>query len=148
MPTAYISGPLHSVSDLARMRRFYEFLAEVCRECGFDPYLPHAHTDPELNPDLPSIDVFRKDLQHLTTANIVVAYIGMPSSGVGAELGISLSRDAYVVAIFRRGDSPSRFLLGMVEDSPHAVVLEFTDESHCRELLRRHLSLVVTNCCA
>lgn len=142
MPTAYISGPLHAVKDRVRMRRFYECLAASCEACGFDAYLPHAHTDPELHSHLASVEVYRRDLQCLTSADLIVAYIGLPSSGVGAELGLALSENLPIVALAREVDSPSRFLLGMLHDSPNAVVLRFGNESDCRQLLAGQLSKV------
>src|ERR1700722_11058707 len=134
MSTIYISGPLQSVDNLAEMRRFYEFLAEVCRDCGFCSYLPHVNTDPDAHRHLSSVEVFVRDMDALKAADIVVAYIGLASSGVGAELGLAVSRQTRIVALYNEEDSPSRFLLGMLEASDCAVTIRFQNREQCRTL--------------
>jgi hypothetical protein len=124
--TAYISGALTGVDDLASARRYYERLAAVCASCGLDPYLPHLRTDPERHPDLPPRSVFERDRSALWAARVVVAYIGTPSLGVGAELVLARSAEIPVLALHRPGERVSRFLLGYL-DEPGARVVTAAD---------------------
>src|SRR5713226_3374238 len=123
----YISGPLQGVHDLASMRRFYESVADVCIECGHEPYLPHQNTDPEQHSDLPSKIVFLRDYEALRSANIVLAYIGLPSSGVGAELGIAAEARKKIIGYCKDTDAPSRFIVGMLEAWPDASLIRYRD---------------------
>jgi nucleoside 2-deoxyribosyltransferase len=136
---AYICGPLLSSTNLPKARDFYSFLGNVCQEMGFEPYLPHTQTDPILNPKLSPTEVFEKDHFALSRSNIVVAHIGIASLGVGAELGIAFHLGIPVIALYRRDESPSRFVLGMLANMPKSEVISFRDKRDCESLLRNAL---------
>jgi len=110
----YISGPLQAARDLTAARRFYEQLGAVCESQGWPVYLPHQQTDPEHNPDADPALVFATDYDRVAEASLIIAHIGIASSGVGAELGIAYERKIPVVALHARAERPSRFLLGLV----------------------------------
>lgn len=114
---AYISGPLTIVRDRHAARLYYERLAQICRREGLTPYLPHTENDPELHADESAAKVFERDMNQLLSARIVVAYIGSPSLGVGAELAFASENKIPIVAIRRPGESVSRFALGMLSAS-------------------------------
>jgi nucleoside 2-deoxyribosyltransferase len=139
MKRVYISGPLHAVDDRDELRKFYEFVADICRDCGFYPYMPHTNTDPVEHQHLTSADVFSRDLEALRVADVIIAYIGRPSSGVGAELGIAFNNDKIIIAILREGEAPSRFLLGMLEACHRATTIRYRDLEHCSQILRKEL---------
>jgi nucleoside 2-deoxyribosyltransferase len=122
---AYISGPLQAAKDLAAARDFYERLAEVCVDAGIVPYLPHRRTDPQLHTEASSVSVFRCDRTAIGECDLLIADIGQPSSGVGAELGLAISSHLPIIAIHRANEQPSRFVLGMLEDYEAAVVITF-----------------------
>jgi len=111
---AYISGPLQAAKELSRARSFYEDLAAVCLRSGLRAYLPHQQTDPLFHYDVSAAEVFQRDYSALTAADIVIAVIGSPSSGVGAELGIAHELSIPVIAMFSTSDKPSRFVLGLL----------------------------------
>ena len=136
----YISGPLQGVRDLASMRRFYESVADACVECGHEPYLPHQNTDPEQHSHLPSKKVFLQDYDALRSADIVLAYVGMPSSGVGAELGIAAETGKKIIGFCKDSDTPSRFILGLLEAWPDASLIRYRDTTDCLQLIRSALS--------
>lgn len=114
---AYISGPLTKASNLPAAREYYLHLADICRDEGFDPYLPHLKHDPEQHPNVPVERVYREDLRNLLAADVVVAYVGAPSSGAGAELAMAVTYKLPIVAIYRPGEQVSRFILGMLRVS-------------------------------
>jgi nucleoside 2-deoxyribosyltransferase len=136
---AYISGPLHCVDDLRTARKFYELLAETCRECGWQAYVPHQFTDPERHSELDAAEIFRRDLRAVREADLLVACIGTPSSGVGAELGIAYSEGKLVVALHNANESPSRFLLGLLSCSPGSRLVAYRTIAECLEGLRQCL---------
>jgi nucleoside 2-deoxyribosyltransferase len=139
-PRIYISGPLQAAKDLAAARSFYERLAEICAEIGAEPYIPHQRTDPELHDDAHPVHVFRRDRQAIQECDLLIAHIGQPSSGVGAELGLAFSAKQPIIAIYRELERPSRFILGMLEDYEAAAVISFGDE----EMLAGSLEQAIT----
>lgn len=119
----YISGPLQGSTDLDAARRLYDDLADIVRSCGHQAYVPHHHTDPTQAADLSSEDVFATDLAALNAAHAVVAHIGLPSTGVGAELALSVSSDRRVLGIKRPNERGSRFAEGLIVDAGGQVVI-------------------------
>ena len=113
--TAYISGALLNAADLAESRARYERFAEACRSGGWDAYVPHQHADPERDAHLSNIDVARRDLDAVAAADVLIAYVGEPSLGVGAEVAIALAANKPVLLLAEEGRKVSRFLLGLVE---------------------------------
>lgn len=144
----YISGPLHAVRDLAAARSFYETLATTCRDAGWEPYLPHQNTDPEIHRDVSEAEVFDRDLHAIQDADVIVAYIGQPSSGVGAELGIAFAEGRPVVALYHENESPSRFLLGMLRRAATARLIRYRTLPECNERLRQELLGLTSACTA
>ena len=138
-PTAYISGPLQAAEDIAAARRFYEMLAEVCRASGCDAYLPHQRTDPVRHAATSAESVFRRDLKAVSEADLIVAVVGAPSSGVGAEIGIAHERRIPVIGLCGPEGVASRFIEGLLHDAPEARLLRYRDEDDCRRLLAAEL---------
>lgn len=124
----YISGPLQGSSDLVRARHLYESIAKALEGAGHDPYVPHLHTDPERAAGVTPEMVFRADLSQLLGSEAIVAHIGEPSTGVGAELAIASHANKRIIAIHRESESLSRFALGLVLTAGGAVV-SFRDMS-------------------
>ena len=130
-PRAYISGPLQAAPDLQAARVFYERLAATCRECNVLPYVPHQATDPELAAELLPTEVFDRDVAALDASDLVIADIGPASSGVGAEVGLACSRGTPVIAVWRSGVKPSRFVHGLLASRDTSVFIEFVDDDDC-----------------
>jgi nucleoside 2-deoxyribosyltransferase len=88
MKKVYVSGALTDVPNAVITKKFYEKIGKLCQEKGFEAYVPHVNgTDPIENPNLTPNDVFETDYYHVSTADMVIAYVGAPSLGVGIELG-------------------------------------------------------------
>ncbi len=121
---AYVSGALTALEDGARMRLFYELLAEVVETVGLRAYLPHRVSDPVAAAHLDPRTVYDIDRAHVTGARVVVAYAGIPSFGVGIEVELARERGVPVVLVVERERTVSRLLLG----NPAVVdVVRFTD---------------------
>jgi nucleoside 2-deoxyribosyltransferase len=116
--TAYISGALLNAPDLPRARALYERFGEACAAAGWTAYVPHQHADPVRDAHLSNTDVAERDLDNLTAADALVAYVGEPSLGVGAEVAIALRAGKRVLALAERNQRVSRFLLGLIELHP------------------------------
>ena len=112
---AYISGALLNAVNLAESRARYERFADACRAAGWNAYVPHQHADPERDGHLSNTDVARRDLDAVTGADMLIAYVGEPSLGVGAEVAIALAAKKPVLLLAEEHRKVSRFLLGLVE---------------------------------
>lgn len=114
----YISGALINAARLDEARKLYERLAEACVSAGFGAYVPHQHADPIRDAHLSNAEVARKDLAEVTAADVLVAYVGEPSLGVGAEVAIALAAGKRVLLLAEADRKVSRFLLGLAELYP------------------------------
>jgi 2'-deoxynucleoside 5'-phosphate N-hydrolase len=139
-PVAYISGPLQAAEDLAEARALYERLAEDCRRCGWEPYLPHQQTDPVNHVEASATSVFARDLSAVLKADLIIAYVGAPSSGVGAELGIAYERGIPVVGLCGREGVASRFIEGLLAQTGPASLIRYRDYDDCRRQLTDKLA--------
>lgn len=115
---AYLSGALQNAHDLDRARALYERLAEACRGAGWEAYVPHLRADPIRDADLSNLEVAERDLDEISSADVIVAYLGEPSLGVGAEIALALKAGKRVIAVAEEGRRVSRFLIGLLELHP------------------------------
>jgi hypothetical protein len=116
-------------SDLAYVRGLYEALAQVCEAAGVRAYLPHQNTDPDLQWDLADDEVTTKDLTELSKADVIVAYFGEPSLGVGAELVITMQQHKTILAVYECQKKISRFVRGLLRSYENASLHEFASPS-------------------
>ena len=155
----YISGALKASRDLARARALYESVAEIVTLAGHIAYLPHQFTDPEYAVTASPVQVFQRDLAALRSADGVLAFLGEPSLGVGAEIAICTQAKTPLLGLHRPGDDVSRFAVGLLEAAgarlvcyANAIELEaaihkFLEEVNVREVSRgaaRTSSLVLS----
>src|SRR3979411_1071770 len=121
---AYVSGALTALEEGARMRLFYELLAEVVESAGLRAYLPPRGSDPASAAHPQARAVCQIDRAHVTSARVVVAYAGIPSFGVGIEVELAREHSVPVVLVVERERTASRLLLG----NPAVVeVVRFAD---------------------
>ena len=138
--TAYISGALLNAQHLDQARALYERFAEACRAAGWEAYVPHQHADPVRDPHMTNIDVATRDLDHVTSADALVAYVGEPSLGVGAEVAIALAAGKRVLIVAEADRRVSRFLLGLAELHPaQAEVFRYQSVEEAASWIRARL---------
>jgi len=131
-PRVYISGALTNVADPDGTKAFYEALANTCREAGLDVYLPHRHSDPQQRPDLTPREVFDRDKREVLASDLLIAYVGVPSLGVGMEIAYAESAGMPIILLGEQGRRISRFPLGV----PYVVeVIRFHDFEEALRLL-------------
>src|SRR5690242_3993200 len=139
MYQVYISGPLTGISNLSgseQLKSFYEAIALECHELGLAPYLPHQNeTDPEENPDLPPREVYELDKLAVINAELVIAYVGLASIGVGMELGWADAWGIPVILLYEKGKTISRLPRGI----PDVIEIEFESYDQALKDLRRTL---------
>ncbi len=74
-------------------------------------------TDPERANCVSSAEVYQRDVDALLSAHIVIAHVGAPSTGVGAELALAAHGGLAIIAIARTGERVSRFAEGLIDDA-------------------------------
>lgn len=136
MSRYYISGALTVSANGMILRDFYEEIAITCETFGHSVYVPHRHTDPILHTDASPKEVYERDRLEVSKSNCVIAYVGVPSLGVGAEIEIARQCGIPVVLLYEQGSPVSR----MARGSP-AVVHEivFDEFSNAIKELRNFL---------
>lgn len=130
---AYVSGALTTLDDGVRGRLFYELLGEIVAAAGLRAYLPHRATDPVAAAHLDARTVYEVDRAHVSLAQLVVAYGGVPSFGVGIEVEIARAHSVPVILVVERDRPVSRILLG---DPAVVEVVRFADLDGLRRSLR------------
>ncbi|KQR19141.1 hypothetical protein ASF79_15845 [Agreia sp. Leaf335] len=118
----YISGPLQGARDIDVARRFYDEIAAIVEGAGCEAYVPHHFTDPIQARSLSASSVFASDLAALSAADAVIAHIGLPSTGVGAELALAAASHRKVLGLKRPGEPGSRFAEGLILDAGGSVI--------------------------
>ncbi len=109
---AYMSGPLTGLLQPAEIYAFYEALALACAAQGVALYLPHQVSDPLRSPGLKPQDVYTLDRSRVAAADLVIAYVGLPSLGVGCEIEIAGEYGVPVVLLAEQDAAVSRMIRG------------------------------------
>ncbi|MGY4712990.1 nucleoside 2-deoxyribosyltransferase [Mycolicibacterium sp. CBM1] len=139
---AYISGPLQGSPDLSAARELYERVATIVADVGLHPYVPHLHTDPELASEMTAVEVYRHDVVALNQAGVIIAHVGIPSTGVGAELALAASADKAIIGIARSQESVSRFAAGLIAENGGQLI-RFSDDDDLRIQLRPRIAALL-----
>lgn len=108
----YISGALTNIPNPELVKAEYERTARFCETLGFDVYLPHTRTDPVKHADLPASEVFIRDERQIRLSSRMVAFLNIPSTGVGIEIPLALAYGVQVIVLRRLGLKVSRMALG------------------------------------
>src|ERR1051326_3406756 len=140
---AYISGALQAAKDLTVARAKYEAAGAAIQQLGFEAYLPHRETDPQLNSNAPPSEVFQRDIEQLLKCDVVIAFLDEPSLGVGAEIATALSRGIKVIALLEEHSSTSRFVEGYLH-SAEVPISGYEGISDLRASLAMRLSAGLT----
>ena len=109
----YVSGALTDVENPIETKALYEKIGLVCEEIGFQSYVPHLHTDPVNNPDITPREVFDKDKYEVSISDLVIAYLGSLSFGVGMELAYAENSKIPIILLYETGKRISRFPRGI-----------------------------------
>jgi hypothetical protein len=133
----YISGALTIIDEKKNLKNIYENIAKNCSDFCSDIYVPHlGGTDPIGDPNVDPRDVWVKDHREVATADLIIAYVGSPSLGVGAELEIARITVSDIILWWFKGEKVSRMSLGNPAVSHK---LEVNDEAELMEKLRELL---------
>lgn len=112
---AYFSTALTGVDE--QLRQTIDDTVSVVREaCGraeVELYFPGDHTDPVRDAHVPAADVYRIDRERVKSADVMFAFVGAPSFGVGQELTMAYESLIPTVLLVPSGARVSRMVLGV-----------------------------------
>ena len=132
MRKVYVSGALTHAPNPGEVKGFYEAIGRLCREKGLEPYVPHLNTDPVKHPQVTPREVYKTDKHHVSTSDLIISYVGLPSIGVGIEIGWAETLDIPVILLFEENERVSRLARGI----PNlAAEIRFRDFEHALALL-------------
>ena len=112
----YMSGALSALSPdeyLYVTTKVYEKVQSICQKIRLTCYLPHkSQTNPSRG--MPHAKVWEIDYKRVVNSGAVVAYVGMPSCGVGAEIEMARTANVPVILLFetKKQEELSRLILG------------------------------------
>lgn len=84
-------------------------------------------------------EIFRRDMDWLAQADVVIAEVTTPSLGVGYELGVAQHLGKKILCLYRPGRG--RSLSAMVAGNPQFQVESYQEFAGACELIRRFLAL-------
>ncbi|MDD3487594.1 MAG: deaminase [Candidatus Moranbacteria bacterium] len=109
----YISGALTVIDANKNLKSVYEKIARVCSNFCSNVYVPHlGGTDPVKDPSVDPQVVWHKDHREVASSDLIIAYVGTPSLGVGAELEIARITASNLIIWWFKGEKVSRMALG------------------------------------
>ena len=109
----YVSGALTITDGKKDLKKIYESIANVCSNFCSNIYVPHlGGTDPAKDPKIDPRNVWKKDHREVASSDLIIAYVGSPSLGVGAELEIARITAADLILWWFKGEKVSRMALG------------------------------------
>ena len=138
----YVSGALTGVLHVEELKKFYEDIAAVCRRLGLEPYVPHVNSDPVAHADISPGEVYEMDSHQVKIADLVIAYVGTPSLGVGQELEISHYEGVPLIILYEGDGRPvSRMTRGNPAVIQQITFCDYSDALlHLQEFLQEWLA--------
>ncbi len=136
----FFAGPLTDLKNPEKTKSFYKKMAGVAQELGFDYFWAFMNgTDPVLNPDVPAREVYQRDIAQLDTSDVMIAYIGEPTTGTGIEIEHAHHTGKPVVILYEQGKNVSRMLRGCPSVKKEIV---FSSEEDALAQLKTYLSTI------
>ncbi|MBU1327076.1 nucleoside 2-deoxyribosyltransferase [Patescibacteria group bacterium] len=109
----FFAGPLTDLKNPDQIKAFYVKLADMVRSNGLDFFWAFLNgTDPVKNPEVTPQYVYDVDTKELSKSDIMVAYVGEPSTGTGIEIEFAKNHNIPVFLLYEKGKRISRMLRG------------------------------------
>lgn len=109
----YIAGAFNH-AESASTKDFMRRIGEALRNRGYEPLLPYSIAHPDRVATIPHEEIVEFDVDHVSEADLLIAYVGVPSLGVGMEIMLAYEQQKPVIAVYEKGRAVSRMVLGVV----------------------------------
>lgn len=126
----FLSAPLSALSREidAELSTFSKSLAHICQQHGLKVFEPDVRANHQMWDSFRPDKVYEENRGNLIACDLVVAYVGLASAGVGMEIEIANSQNIPVIVLYEssRQEAVSRLVLGcpVVRDSIVAPTLD------------------------
>lgn len=120
----FFAGPLTDLKNPEITKSLYKDMAAVANTLGIDSFWAFLNgTDPIKNPEVPAVDVYTADLGQLKKSDVMIIYLGEPTTGTGQEIEYARTQGIPVYMLYEQGKNITR----MVKGSPNIKgSIEFT----------------------
>lgn len=136
----FFAGPLTDLKNPEATKAFYRTLADRAKSQGFDYFWAFLNgTDPVTNPGVTPHDVYKQDIAELEKSDILVAYVGEPSTGTGLEIEHAHHKGIPVYLLYEKGKNVSRMLRGCPAVKKELVFTDEKDALHAFDSLLKAL---------
>jgi nucleoside 2-deoxyribosyltransferase len=133
----FFAGPLTNLKHPEATKKWYRDMAGIANKNGFEAFWAFmSGTDPVKNPNVAPDYIYEKDLKELEKSNLMVAYIGEPSTGTGQELEYAKEHHIPIYLVYEKNQPVARMVLGNPDVDG---VIEFTDFDDALNQLDRML---------
>jgi len=140
----FFSQPLRALresssTDEDRYRKFYRDVADACQKHGYIVYQPIEHTDPAKAESLGSNRVYGINMDKLYECDLMVAYVGLSSNGVGAEVQAARSANIPLIILYEieREAYVSRMMKAEVDGNVIGIIGQYPLEEIASQLDRQ-----------
>jgi len=138
----FFSGPLTNLANPEKTKEFYHKLDDKAKEMGFETFWAFiAGTDPIKHPDVSPHDVYLRDIQALDESQLMISYVGEPSTGTGIEIEHAYVTNKPVVILYEKEKHVSRMLRGCPAVKKEII---FENEDDAVKQLSLYLSSVLS----
>ncbi len=125
----FFGGPLTELKNKDATKHFYTHMADVAKKNNIECFWAFLNgTDPVKNPDVPSSHVYTTDLAQLQKSDVMISYIGEPTTGTGQEIEFARAQGIPVYLLYEKEKKISR----MVKGSPNikgSIIFTTHDEA-------------------
>jgi len=124
----FFAGPLTDLKNPEATKAFYQKLSDVAVKNGCTYFWAYLNgTDPVHNPEVSAHDVYARDIAELEKSDIMVAYVGEPTTGTGLEIEHAYDKGIPVYLLYEKGRKISRMLLGCPAVKKEIVFTDVSD---------------------
>lgn len=123
--SVYIAGPLTHLKN-PEIKTLYSQIADLVRETGMKAIVPHI--DIEQSPDLVTPQfIYHADSKAVREADIMIAYVGETSLGVGIEIEVANNNNTLFILYSEKDARVSRMALGCPNLVKHLEFEQISD---------------------
>jgi hypothetical protein len=123
----FISGALSSAQGTVRLEVFYERIGELCEGRGMEVFIPHRDANPERLDGFTNDLLYQSNMERLKSTDLIIAYAGLPSIGVGMEVQEACHLNIDVITLAEKGFPVSKPLQGCPSVMSHVAFKDFDD---------------------
>lgn len=113
-----------------------------CKGVVLTEHIGNGEISPDGETGLSDNEIYSRDLQWLSSSDIIVAEVTSPSLGVGFEIAKAVDQKKKVLCLYRI--QPDKKLSAMIGGCPDVRVKEYSNIEEAKQLIDEYLSGLFT----